>query len=166
VGVLEYIAATRRVLRLLAEDPAGFAEEHQVNLHAVSQSVGEAGLAYVRTFSLETPAHWFGYLVVEGDTQQMVGVCSFKGPPVGGALEISYYTFPDYEGRGIATEMARFLIERARQLPGVKRVIAHTLPERNASGRILEKVGMTFVGDAEEDGERVWQYEIPIESDL
>ena len=166
MGVLEYIPATRRVLRLLAEDPAGFAEEHQVKLHEVSQSVGEAGLAYVRMFSLETPAHWFGYLVIEGDTQQMVGVCSFKGPPIAGVLEISYYTFPGYEGRGIATEMARFLIGRARQLPGVKRVIAHTLPERNASGRILEKVGMTIVGDADEDGERVWEYEIPIESDL
>jgi len=153
-------------MRLLASDPQAFAEEHGVKLHEVAQSVGEAGLAYMRTFSLETPAHWFGYLVVEGETEQMVGVCSFKGPPIAGTLEISYFTFPGYEGRGIGTEMARFLVERGRQLPGVKRVIGHTLPERNASGRILEKVGMSFVGDAEEDGERVWEYEIPIESDL
>jgi ribosomal-protein-alanine N-acetyltransferase len=166
VGVLEFIPATRRVMKLLASDPEAFAEEHGVRLHEVAQSVGEAGLAFIRTFSLETPAYWFGYLVVEGETQQMVGVCTFKGPPVAGALEISYFTFPGYEGRGIATEMARFLIQRARQLPGVKRVIAHTLPERNASGRILEKVGMSFVGDAEEDGERVWEFEIPLESGL
>ena len=164
--VLEFIPATRKVLRQLASDPEEFAEEHGVILHEVAQSVGEAGLKFVRSFSYETPPEWFGYLAVEGDTQSLCGVCTFKGPAVEGAVEISYYTFPGFEGRGIGTEMARFLVERARSLPDVTRVIAHTLQERNASGRILQKIGMRFTGDAEEDGEAVWQWELDLSPDI
>jgi RimJ/RimL family protein N-acetyltransferase len=40
----------------------------------------------------------------------------------------------------------------------VVRVIAHTLPERNASNRVLEKVGFSHDGDDREDGVLVWRY--------
>ena len=114
MGVLEFMPAGRRVLRQLASEPEEFAEEHGVRLHEVAQTVAQHSLDFMRTFSLETPAEWFGYLVMEGESQQIVGICSFKGPPVDGALEIAYFTFPGFEGRGIGTEMARFLVERAR----------------------------------------------------
>jgi RimJ/RimL family protein N-acetyltransferase len=156
MGLLEYIPATRRILRHLAGDPQDFAEEHGVRLHELSQSVAQHSLEFMRTFSLETPADWFGYLVVEGGSNQMVGTCSFKGPPVDHALEIAYFTFPGFEGRGIGTAMAAFLLERATQLPGVKAVIAHTAPQHNASSRILAKIGLTFVARVEEDGSEVW----------
>lgn len=93
----------------------------------------------------------------------MVGVCSFKGPPVEGKVEIAYYTFPGHEGRGIATAMAKFLLERARALQEVKFITAHTLRERNASVRILEKIGMRFVCEETEDGEPVWLWQIAAE---
>jgi RimJ/RimL family protein N-acetyltransferase len=156
MGLLEYIPATRRILRHLSGDPKDFADEHGIRLHELSQSVALHSLEFMRTFSLETPADWFGYLVVEGDSQQMVGTCSFKGPPVDHAVEIAYFTFPGFEGRGIATAMAKFLLERAAQLPGVKAVIAHTAPEPGASTRILEKLGLSLAGTAEEDGALVW----------
>lgn len=164
--VLEFIPATRKLLRQLSSEPEEFAAEYGVVLHEVAQSVGEAGLKFVRSFPYETPPEWFGYLAVEGETQRLCGVCTFKGPAVEGAVEISYYTFPGFEGRGIGTEMARFLVERARALPDVTKVIAHTLPERNASGRILQKIGMRFAGDAEEDGEAVWQFELDLPTDI
>ena len=164
MGVLEYIPATRRVLRHLSSDPQDFAAEHGIRLHELSQSVAQHSLEFMRTFSLETPADWFGYLVVEGDSQQMVGTCSFKGPPVGHVLEIAYFTFPGFEGRGIGTAMARFLLERAAQLPRVKAVIAHTAPEGNASTRILEKLGLTYVGTAQEEGALVWLWRKDLET--
>jgi RimJ/RimL family protein N-acetyltransferase len=57
--------------------------------------------------------------------------------------------------------MAGKLVEAASRSPEVKRIIAHTLPEPNASTRVLEKVGMSFVGEVfdPEDG-RVWQWRI------
>jgi RimJ/RimL family protein N-acetyltransferase len=164
--VLEFIPATRKVLRQLSTEPEEFAAEHGVVLHEVAQSVGEAGLKHLRSFPYETAPECFGYLAVEGESQQLCGVCSFKGPAVDGAVEISYYTFPGFEGRGIGTEMARFLVERARTQPAVSKVIAHTLQERNASARILEKIGMRFTGDDEEEGEAVWRWEIELPADL
>ena len=86
----------------------------------------------------------------------LAGTCSFKGPPVDHALEIAYFTFPGFEGRGIATAMAKFLLERAAQLPGVTAVTAHTQPGASASTRILEKIGMILVGPELEDGVEVW----------
>jgi ribosomal-protein-alanine N-acetyltransferase len=163
MGVLEFMPAGRRVMRLLATEPAKFAEEHGVKLHEVSQEVAKSSLDFMRTFSLETPPEWFGYLVVEGESQQTVGVCSFKGPPIDGALEIAYYTFPGFEGRGIGTEMARFLVERARQLPKVKRVIAYTAAENNASTHILEKLGFTFTGEERDETVTVWRWAIELE---
>jgi RimJ/RimL family protein N-acetyltransferase len=160
---LEFIPATRRVLRHLAAEPRDFAEEHGVVLHEVSQTVAQHSLDFMRTFSLETSADWFGHFAVDGETQQMVGVCSLKGPPVAGAVELAYFTFPGFEGRGIATEMARFTLQRARKLPGVQLVIAHTAAETGASTRILEKIGMRHVGDAEEEGMPVWRWEIAAE---
>jgi RimJ/RimL family protein N-acetyltransferase len=55
--------------------------------------------------------------------------------------------------------MAHFLLEQAGAMAGVTKVIAHTLPESNASTRILEKIGMTLAGIGEEDGAAVWCWE-------
>jgi RimJ/RimL family protein N-acetyltransferase len=163
MGVLEFIPADRKLLRLLASEPEDFAKAYGIRLHAVSRAVAQHSLDFMRTFPYETPPEWFGYFAVEGETQQMVGTCSFKGPAVEGLVEIAYFTFPGFEGRGIGTEMARFLVERARTLQDVAKVAAHTAGERDASTRILEKVGMRVVAEGQEDGLPVWRWEMPLE---
>jgi RimJ/RimL family protein N-acetyltransferase len=162
MGLLEFIPATRKVLRLLASEPEEFAAEYEVRLHAVAQEVAEQSLAFMKSFPRETSPDWFGYLVAEDETRQMVGVCTLKGPPVEGTVEIAYFTFPGFEGRGIGTEMARFLVDRAGTLAGVAAVAAHTAPESNASTRILEKIGMRFVGEVLEEGAPVWRWETSV----
>jgi RimJ/RimL family protein N-acetyltransferase len=95
---------------------------------------------------------WIGYLAVESSVA--VGACGFKAPPKGGRVEIAYFTFPGYEGRGVATAMAAQLLQIAAiTKPGI-RVLAQTLPERNASHRVLEKLGFQQMGavDHPEDG--------------
>ncbi len=162
MGVLEFMPAGRRVMRELATEPERFAEEHGVKLHPVARQVAQSSLEFMRTFSLETPAEWFGYLVVEGETQETAGVCSFKGPPADGVLELAFYTFPGFEGRGIATEMTRFLLERARQLPKVKSVIAYTSPDNSTAAHILEKTGFRFTGEERDDTLTVWKWAIEL----
>jgi RimJ/RimL family protein N-acetyltransferase len=159
MGVLEFMPATRKVLRLLATEPADFAAQHGVRLHEVSQTVAQDSLAFMKTFPLETSPDWFGHLVIEGESQQMVGICSLKGPVVEGTVEMAYFTLPGFEGRGIGTAMARFTLDRAIVLQDVRRVIAHTAPEHNASTRILEKIGMRFVCEEMEDGIAVWLWQ-------
>jgi ribosomal-protein-alanine N-acetyltransferase len=160
MGLLEFIPADRKALRLLSSEPEEFAAKYDVRLHEVAQEVAQQSLAFMKSFPYETPPECFGYLVVEGETRQLVGVCSLKGPPVDGAVEIAYFTFPGFEGRGIGTEMARFLVERAVTLQDVTAVIAHTAAENNASSRILEKIGMRFAGEAQEEGVAMWRWEM------
>lgn len=107
---------------------------------------------------------WGGYLAVDEATNELVGSCAFKAPPdAAGLTEVAYFTYPGFEGRGYATAMAARLVELARQSPHVQRVIAHTLPERNASTRVLEKVGVRFVGEViDPDDGRVWRWELPV----
>jgi RimJ/RimL family protein N-acetyltransferase len=156
---LEFIPATRKLLRFLASDPDEFAAEYNIRLHEVAQPVARQSLTFMKSFPYETAPEWFGYLVVEEATRQLVGTCSLKGPPVDGTVEIAYFSFPGFEGRGIGTEMARFLVQRATALPGVTAVVAHTAAERNASTRILEKIGMKLAAEEEEDGMPVWLWE-------
>lgn len=103
---------------------------------------------------------WSGYFVVDVETNEFVGSCAYKGPPnANGEVEIAYFTFPDFEGMGYASEMTAKLIEMARSNSSVSRILAHTLPEENASVQVLKKSGMSFVGEVTdpEDG-KVWQW--------
>jgi len=103
-----------------------------------------------------------GYLAVDEATRLVVGTCAFKAPPgADGEVEIAYDTFAPFEGRGHATSMARALTLLALSWPGVRKVIAHTLPRESASTSVLRKAGLHHIGEVEdpEDG-RVWRWEI------
>ena len=100
---------------------------------------------------------WIGYLADrDGD---VVGACAFKGPPHEGRVEIAYHTFPEYEKRGIAREMARQLLALAAQADPQVVVTAQTLPQESASTKILRGLGFKLEGpvESEEDG-TVWQW--------
>ena len=100
-----------------------------------------------------------GYLVLETDT--IVGTCAFRSPPRSGEVEIAYFTFPKFEGRGFATEMARHLIQIVKDTQPGTRIFAFTLPEKNASNRILQKLGFGFAGETRDEEDRVvWRWEL------
>jgi RimJ/RimL family protein N-acetyltransferase len=103
------------------------------------------------------------FLVADVEQALVVGTCGFAhGPERDGTVEIAYFTFPQFEGRGYATAMARELLDRALASREVRVVVAHTLPASNASTRILERIGMRQVGETEdEDVGRVWRWEHP-----
>jgi RimJ/RimL family protein N-acetyltransferase len=91
-----------------------------------------------------------------------VGEAGFKAPPtLDGQVEIAYGIVPENQGRGYATEAARALIDYAFGLGEVRVVRAHTLPESNASTRVLIKAGFQKIGLVVdlEDGP-VWRWEL------
>lgn len=100
---------------------------------------------------------WIGYLAVEEGV--CVGCGGFTAPPVDGVVEIAYFTFPGFEGRGIATGMVRRLVALAGEKDSAVSVVAHTLAEENASNHILKKVGFVFAGTVNhpEDGD-IWKW--------
>ncbi|MEW6159786.1 MAG: GNAT family N-acetyltransferase [Verrucomicrobiota bacterium] len=91
----------------------------------------------------------------------LVGQCGFKGPPdTEGMVEIAYGVLPEQQGKGFATEAAEALVQYAFADARVRLVRAHTLPESNASTRVLLKTGFRKVGEVfdPEDGP-VWRWE-------
>lgn len=103
---------------------------------------------------------WGGYLVSDDDQAAVIGTCGFAhGPEADGTVEIAYFTFPAFEGRGYATAMAGELLQLALRSGTDCNVVAHTLPEHNASTRVLAKVGLQFVGEAQDaDVGKVWRW--------
>lgn len=101
-----------------------------------------------------------GFALVHRETGPTVGACGFKGPPAGGVVEIAYGIEPDHQGKGYATEAAAALTAYAFESGRVRVVVAHTLPEPNASTRVLTRCGFRCVGEVidPEDG-RVWRWE-------
>jgi RimJ/RimL family protein N-acetyltransferase len=109
------------------------------------------------------PPEYGGFLTADARTMQVVGGCGFNCSAIAsGDVEIAYGTFPPFEGRGYAKAMARALTDRALG-SSAPRIIAHTLPETNASGSILRGIGFRNVGTVIADPEDgpVWRWELP-----
>jgi len=70
-----------------------------------------------------------------------------------GVVEIGYAVVASCWGRGYATDAVRALVERARGIADVHRIIAHTPLDRPASGRVLAKAGFTNAGEAQDEHE-------------
>lgn len=101
---------------------------------------------------------WVGYLILDKD--RTVGTCGFTMAPANGQVEIAYWTFPENEGKGIASWACNALIHIAEKENLSLRIVAKTAPEKNASTHILEKNGFVFqqvVQDAEIGDAWLWE---------
>jgi RimJ/RimL family protein N-acetyltransferase len=122
-------------------------------------------LIWMRDYAREhaTDMRWWNYLIIHRHDARLVGTCGYKGSPtLDGAVEIGYEIADDYQGRGLATEAARALVDHAFTYPEVKAVLAHTLAEENASCGLLRKIGFQFAGEQTdiEDG-KIWEWRLP-----
>ena len=144
-------------IRFVPIAPAGVPAEEMGALPAVAKEVCATTARLYESSGFQPP--WISYLV--SADQVFVGTCAFRTQPREGRVEIAYFTFPGFEGRGIASAMARALIQIARDAdPGIE-LMAQTLPVENASNSILRKLGFKFAGtvDHEEEG-RVWEWRL------
>jgi len=145
-------------------DTAAFERSHGVVLGeavALVREVVDQDQDY-RAAVASAPARWGGYLVAD-EARRVIGTCGFKGAPDDRVVEIAYFTFPPHQRSGYATAMALALIDVAARSGEVSRIRAHTLPEANASARLLRRLGFDFEGVVEdpEDGS-VWRWERPV----
>jgi len=96
---------------------------------------------------------------------ELVGSCGLHYRIGPGGAEIGCWIHPAHARRGIATEVARQLCERAFADPDVDRVEIHHDRANVASGGVPPKLGFEHVGDTrrapvapgEEGVERVWR---------
>jgi [ribosomal protein S5]-alanine N-acetyltransferase len=104
----------------------------------------------------------FGFAVVGVESNSVIGTAGFKGPAdEQGIVEIAYGIAPASQGRGYATEAASALVEFAFRHDDIRLVRAHTLPEANASTRVLTRCGFRHCGEViDPDDGRVWRWEL------
>ncbi len=105
-------------------------------------------------------ASWGTRFFLTDGARELVGWGGFKGPPRDGVVELGYEIADSRQGRGLATAAAQAMLDEAFSDEGVSAVIAHTLAERNASNRVLEKTGFRFDGEAQEDGQTLWRFRL------
>ena len=116
-------------------------------------------LAKVQAGLLDDP-WWLGYWMLHKADHAIMGTCGYKGPPdPEGMVEIAYGVAPAYQGQGYATEAAGALVVFAWGHAEIQTVRAHTLPEANASTKVLTRCGFSKVGEVmdPEDG-LVWRW--------
>jgi RimJ/RimL family protein N-acetyltransferase len=85
---------------------------------------------------------------------EVVGICSYKSPPLQGSAEIGYGVAESRRGRGYATAAVASMIQITRQRPDIRSLVAETATDNNASRRVVEKNGFTLTGlrDDPDDG--------------
>ncbi len=125
-----------------------------------SGEVSPQWLEQLRT-AREADTWTFGFAVLNPSVGQVIGSAGFKGPPdAEGMVEVAYGIVAGWQGKGCATAALSELMAFASADDRVRVLRAHTLPENNASTRVLAKNGFTKLGEVidPEDG-RVWRWE-------
>jgi RimJ/RimL family protein N-acetyltransferase len=165
-GDISLLPHTPEHLRALLEGAEVYEKRFQIKVadgvrdFLIGPEVSAEFLA--RLNSAAAPDPWkdgFGVLHVAENI--LIGFCSFTGPPDEQKMvEIAYGIAPDYQGCGYATEAAQALIAYALASGLVRTIEAHTLPQQNASTRVLQKCGFTLLGEVThaEDG-AIWRWE-------
>jgi ribosomal-protein-alanine N-acetyltransferase len=163
IHLLPHTAAHTKALRSGAnayQQLSGYPLADGVGEMASGPEVSPAFVAQQES-AADTDVWVHGFAIVEKAGAMVIGLCGYKGPPSPDAtVEIAYGLAPAYQGRGYATEAAQELVARTFASGLVRRVIAHTLPEQNASTRVLSRCGFARVGELidPEDG-LVWRWE-------
>lgn len=105
----------------------------------------------------------FGVLVaIELASGNFVGRCGFGKLP-SGEIEVGYVFLPAFWSKGYATEALIRLLEWAKDNMNVADyIIAYTPTGHQASIRVMQKAGMTFMKNAIEDNEELVYYRFDI----
>jgi len=148
-------------ITLLAIDDSGEVEGLSQNdseqLPEMIQDVVTQMTDYYAGAGFQQP--WIAY--VSSHEGEIVGGGTFKSAPYDGQVEIACYTLPEFENQGMATATAQALIDLAIEADEELKIVAQTLPEKNASNHVLQKLGFTFfdVVDHPQDGP-VWEWHL------
>lgn len=113
----------------------------------------EQALAILRERVFPQYAHGLGrWACIEKSSGDFIGWCGVKHVPEEGEYDLGYRFFEQHWGKGYATEAASAVCEFARRQLHGKRVVGKAMLDNRASRRVLEKIGLVFEGDVEEEG--------------
>ena len=80
-----------------------------------------------------------------------LGWCGLKYHPETDEVDLGYRFMKKYWGLGYATEAAKACLEYGFSTLKLKKIIAQAMPDNKASIKVIQKLGMTFVGVRREE---------------
>ncbi len=89
----------------------------------------------------------YGYgrlAVVEKGGSEVIGFCGLKYLPDLAEIDLGYRFLPSHWGKGYASESALAVLDHARTVLGLARIIGLADPANTASTKVLRKLGMRF----------------------
>jgi [ribosomal protein S5]-alanine N-acetyltransferase len=101
--------------------------------------------------------HAFGCLaVISKQDSRFIGFCGLVYSPGSTDVEIIYALAPPYWGKGLTTEVAGAMLKFGLEQCGLPEIRATIDPQNTNSVKVVEKLGMTFVG------ERIDEDDVPV----
>lgn len=165
---LRLVALTQELAELQLNDRAAFFRELGVEPEPSwpPELMDEAAMRWTRDRLAAHPDDqgWYSWVYISPVMHRLLGTGGFKGAPDdNGEVEIGYSMLVSYREQGLATEGVNVLMDWAYRDPRVKRILAHTRDDRDASHRVLEKAGFVQQSRSHDDGEGIdviaWAHE-------
>lgn len=100
------------------------------------------------------------WLVESRDDGHFIGYGGLHYLDGGPEIEVGYGLVPSEWGKGYATEVAGAAVGWGFEVLGLDRIVAVAYPDNLASQRVMEKVGMTYVGNGHWYGHELRQFAI------
>jgi RimJ/RimL family protein N-acetyltransferase len=142
----------RLLLRRLSSDDAEFILE-LLNQPSFLHYIGDKGLRtnddainYIQTGPVASYERFgFGlYLVELKDTAVPLGICGLLKRDALPDVDVGFAFLPYYWSRGYAFEAAAAVMNYGKEVLGLRRIVAITSLDNEASIRLLEKIGLKF----------------------
>lgn len=149
---MKILETERLVLDQVSIDDASFILD-LLNEPSFIRNIGDRGVRslddardYIKN-KLVTSYEKFGfgmYLVILKTSGASIGLCGLVKRDGLEDVDIGYAFLPEYWSKGYATEAALAVKEYAKNIIGLKRLVAITDPKNQNSMRVLEKIGLEF----------------------
>ena len=142
------------MIRKLSTDDAEFIVE-LLNQPSFLRYIGDKGVRdnvdavqYIQTGPVASYERFgFGlYLVELKETGVPIGICGLLKRDSLPDVDVGFAFLPAYWSQGYALESAAAVMTYGREVLGLRRIVAITSPDNDASIRLLEKIGLRFEG--------------------
>lgn len=142
----------RLLLHELSMKDANFILEI-LNEPSFIRNIGDRGIRTIdgaNSYILNGPVasyakNGFGlYLVKLKETDESIGMCGLIKRETLEDVDIGYAFLPRFWSKGYAVEASKAVKEYAKNVIGLKRLVAIVDPENEGSIRVLQKIGLNF----------------------
>jgi ribosomal-protein-alanine N-acetyltransferase len=153
-GRLELVAATASLARAAVRSPEALGKllECEVPRGWPPELMKDQEAQWAQLLEDEPAmAGWSAWYIVQVRPAVLVGSIGLSGrPDADGCVECGYALLAKYQRKGYATEAMGGLIDWVFSHEEARRIRAHTYRHLPASIRVLEKNGLSHVGDGDE----------------